>query len=656
MDTFVRNAPQPVRGPAATLAMLAAVLGGSAPPARAAGGFDVKAHYQKSEHMVPMRDGVRLHTTVYTPRRSDEKFPFLLLRTPYSCQPYGPDADWERLGPSPHSSQFEEEGFIFVFQDVRGKFRSEGNFLVMRPHRPHKTGTETDESSDTYDTIDWLLEHMPGHNGRVGMIGMSYPGFQVVHGMLESHPALRAASPQAAPLDMFLGDDFHHNGAFRLAYSFQWLAGNATVRIGPYEDKPRIFNPPTPDGYRFFLDLGPLANADRRYLRGRVPEWNCYMVHPDYDDYWKAQNMSPFLKGITVPALHVAGWFDAEDFYGPMMIYQRIEETTRNNRGTLVVGPFSHGGWNGDPDGNALGRIKFAGSPAAWFRDEVQLPFFRKHLKDKGNLELPEALVYETGANRWRAYDRWPPAGRTAERRLYLRTGGRLAFELPPGDGTDGADSFDSNPAKPVPATAEVRFGTGYLWMVEDQRFVANRPDVLVYQTEPLAEDLVVAGAPVARVFLTSTGTDADVVVKLIDVYPDDAPAGMGGYQMLLAGEVFRAKYRHSFERPEPLVPGRTATVEIDLRDRFHRFLKRHRIMVQVQATWFPVIDVNPGQFGDIYAMSKDRYRKTTLTVRRRGIEASYVSLPVMRDPPGESEAVTTLGTEAVPSPEEGFR
>jgi hypothetical protein len=391
------------------------------------------------------------------------------------------------------------------------------------------------------------------------MIGTSYAGFQVVHGLLEPHPALNAASPQVPSLDMFIGDDFHHNGAFRLAYSFLWLAGSAATREGPYDTNHRIFNAPSPDGYRFFLDLGPLSNTDSRYFHGHVPEWNRYMAHPDYDGYWRCQNVSPYLKGINIPTLHVAGWFDAEDFYGPMTIYQRIEATTPNNRSTLVVGPFSHSGWNDHPDGNALGRIKFAGSPCSEFRNNVQFPFFRKYLKGKGELNIPEALVYETGANRWRSFDRWPPRERTVERKLYLRAGGLLAFE-PPGQGeSDGSDSYVSDPAKPVPATAEIRFGNGHLWMIEDQRFAANRPDVLVYQSEPLPKDLVVAGPPIAKLTVASTGSDADFIVKLIDVYPDDSTDAMGGYQMLLAGEVFRAKYRNSFEKPEPLSPGRPA-------------------------------------------------------------------------------------------------
>ena len=319
------------------LLLFAAAAAGAAPS------YDVKANYRKAEYMIPMRDGVKLHTTVYTPRNPSGKLPFLLLRTPYGTGPYGTDAYRSNLGPSPHSFEFETEGFLFVFQDVRGKFKSEGEFTVMRPHNPRKQGAATDESSDTYDTIDWLLKNIPDHNGRAGQIGTSYPGFQTVMGMIDAHPALKASSPQASPSDMFLGDDFHHNGAFRLSYTFSWLSRSARVRTGPNDKDSVTFEPGTPDSYRFFLELGPLSNVNKRYFLGQVPSWNEYMEHPDYDEFWKSQNMLPHLKGIAHPVLNVAGWFDAEDFYGPMSIYERIEKQNPGNRSTLVVGPFSHG-------------------------------------------------------------------------------------------------------------------------------------------------------------------------------------------------------------------------------------------------------------------------------------------------------------------------
>jgi len=601
--------------------------------------YDVRAHYRKSEHMVPMRDGVKLHTTVYAPRESAEKLPFLLLRTPYGTGPYGPDAYRNNLGPSTHSSAFEKEGFIFVFQDVRGKFRSEGEFVVMRPYKPNKSGRETDESSDTYDTIEWLLHNIPNHNGRVGQLGTSYPGFQTVMGMIDAHPALKAASPQASPADMYIGDDFHHNGAFRLAYTFGWLSGNARLRRGPSQSDAYPFDPGTPDGYKFFLDLGPLSNANKRFFHDQVPEWNNFMAHPDYDNYWQKQNVLPHLTNITLPVLNVAAWFDAEDFYGPMSIYETIEKTTPKNRSILVVGPFSHGGWNSHPDGNSLGNIRFAGEPAVYFRDRVQFPFFLYHLKGKGTLDLPEALAYETGSNRWRSFDRWPPTNRTAETKVYFRAGGKLSFSPPSESEPQAFDSYASDPVKPVPSTAEIRFMPGHLWMVEDQRFSATRPDVLVYQSDELAEDLTFSGRVLANLFVATSGTDSDFVVKLIDVYPGNAPdfnpgVRMGHYQMLLSAEVFRAKYRNSFSKPQPMAPNKPTAIRIDLRDKSHRFLKGHWIMVHVQSTWFPVIDRNPQVFLNIYEAKESDYRKALQRVYRSRSFPSHLVLSKIENLP----------------------
>jgi uncharacterized protein len=603
---------------------------------QAAPAYDVKANYRKSEDAVAMREGVKLHTTIYAPVRTDEKFPILLLRTPYGTGPYGPDNYRTALGPSSHSYEFEKEGFIFVFQDVRGKFKSEGSFTVMRPHKPRKGAMETDESSDTYDTIEWLVKHVPNNNGRIGMIGTSYPGFQVVHGMIDAHPALKAASPQASPSDMWLGDDFHHNGAFRLMYTFSWLSGSARARTGPTESDRGRFDPGTPDGYRFFLELGPVMNVNARYFHDEVPEWNTYLKHPDYDAYWEAQNMLPYLDGIQMPVLNVAGWFDAEDFYGPMTIYREIEKRNPTNRSTLVVGPWSHGGWNSHPDGRSLGHIQFDEATATYFRQEVQFPFFVHHLKDKGSLNLPEVLAFETGGNTWKRFDAWPHHTQSETRRLFLRANGGLAFEAPPST-EEGADNYVSDPAKPVPYTAETRFTQGHLWMLEDQRFASTRPDVLVYQTDELREDVTISGPIQAKLWVASSGTDADFIVKLIDVYPGTAkdnepnPAGVriGHFQMLVSAEVFRAKYRNSFSKPEALVPNEPATITIALPDRNHRFLKGHRLMVQIQSTWFPVIDRNPQVFTNINEAGESDFRPATQRVYRGGSRASHLLVPV---------------------------
>ncbi|MGQ0766978.1 MAG: CocE/NonD family hydrolase [Gemmatimonadota bacterium] len=612
------------------LALAAAVL---APRAVSAQEFDLKASYTKQEHMVAMRDGVRLYTIVYAPRDTTRTWPIILLRTPYSIRPYEPDVYRRVLGPS---SEFDREGYVFVFQDVRGKFRSEGEFEVMRPFKPVKTSArDVDESTDTHDTIEWLLANIPGNNGRVGMWGVSYPGWQTVMGMLDAHPALKAASPQASPSDMFIGDDFHHNGAFRLAYAFSWLAGNARTRTGPATTGNTAFAYGTPDGYRFFMEAGAAGSIDSLYFHGQVPAWNDFMKHPDYDDYWKQQNVLKDLGRVPadLPILNVAGWFDAEDFYGPMSIYYTLEKLKPGNKSVLAVGPWLHGGWNSMP-GDQLGHIRFGSQTSRWFQTEIQFPFFQCHLKGECSKQIAEATVFETGTNQWRRYETWPPRN-VGERKLYFHANGRLSFEPPR---TAGNDVFVHDPARPVPFSAETRTTQGHLWMIEDQRFAAMRPDVLVYETEPLTEDVTIAGPIIASLHAATSGTDADFVVKLIDVLPGDTPnndpnpAGvqMGHFQMLLAGEVFRAKYRQSYEKPVPMVPSQPARIEFDLRDRYHTFRKGHRIMVQVQSTWFPVIDRNPGVFTNIYQASPSDYRRTTQQVYRSPARPSHITVKVV--------------------------
>ena len=590
--------------------------------------------YSKKEYMVPMRDGVELFTQVYAPTDTSQAFPILLRRTPYGIPPYGENIYRPSPGPS---WSFAEEGYIFVHQDCRGQFRSEGEFVVMKPYQPDKrTPQDVDESSDTYDTIEWLLKNIPNHNGRVGQWGISYPGWHTVMGMIDAHPALKASSPQASPADMWIGDDFHHNGAFRLMYTFDWLAASARVRTSSSGTSRGRWSYGTPDGYGFFIELGPVANADRLYFEKSVPTWNDYMTHGDYDEYWKRQNVLPHLRDIRHPVLNVAGWFDAEDFYGPMSIYRALEANNPVNKSSLVVGPWLHGGW-ASMDGDVLGNIRFGVKTGEDYRERVELPFFNFYLKDKGTLELPEALVFETGSNRWISYDRWPPR-HTEERKCYLRADGKLSFELPPESDNRAADSYTSNPRKPVPWSSEIRTTQGHLWMVEDQRFAARRPDVLVYQSDALTEDLTIAGPIIASLYVSTTGTDADWVVKLIDVYPGDSPdprpnpanVRMGDFQMLLAGEVFRSKYRNSFEKPEPLVPNTVARIEFDLRDRNHCFLKGHRIMVQIQSTWFPLIDRNPQTFVDIYSARQEDFRSAVHTVHRSSLHPSHLKLNVI--------------------------
>jgi putative CocE/NonD family hydrolase len=594
----------------------------------------VLEHYSKREYEISMRDGVKLFTQVYTPKDKTKKYPILLFRTPYSIRRYGPTNYRNVLGPNEF---YVKEGFIFVYQDVRGKFKSEGEFIVMRPHQTDKQSTQdTDESSDTYDIIEWLLQNIQNHNGRVGQWGISYPGWQTVMGMIDAHPAMKASSPQASPSDMWIGDDFHHNGAFRLMYTFGWLSNNARVRKGTSATHSARFTYGTPDGYKFFLELGPVSNVDKKYFHKQVPTWNEYMEHGDYDEYWQEKNVLQYLNNITHPILNVAGWFDAEDFYGPMSIYYTMEQKNPNNKSTLVIGPWLHGGWAG-MDGDNLGNIQFKEKTGVYFREKIELPFFNYYLKDKGELGLPEALVFETGSNQWRSYDHWPPS-ESVEKNLYFHADGLISFTPPSEESEQAFDSYVSDPNRPVPWSADIRTSQGHLWMIEDQRFASMRPDVLVYKSEVLTEDITIAGPIIAELFVATTGEDADWIVKLIDVYPGDAPDNspnpnnvrMGDFQMLLAGEVFRSKYRNSYENPEPMAPNKVTKIAYDLRDKAHSFRKGHRIMVQVQSTWFPVIDRNPQKFIDIYHAQEDDFQKAVHKVYRSKEFASHLRVHVM--------------------------
>lgn len=596
--------------------------------------FDINKDYIKSEHMVPMRDGIKLYTQVYSPTDNSQKYPVMLFRTPYSIGDYGPEINRKTLGPN---EMYAPEGFIFVYQDVRGKFKSEGEFIVMRPHIVDKQSPQdTDESSDTYDTIEWILKNVPNHNGRVGQWGISYPAFQTVMGMIDAHPAMKASSPQASPSDMWIGDDFHHNGAFRLMYTFGWLAGNAAVRSGPSESRGERFDYGTEDGYQFFLELGPVSNVDKKYFHQQVPTWNEYMEHGDYDEYWKKQNVLPHLKNIDHAVLNVAGWFDAEDFYGPMSIYYAIEKFNPENKSILVVGPWRHGGWAGGK-GDSLGLVRFNSDTSIHFRQEVEFPFFLFHLKGEGNSSLSEAIVFETGTNQWKRYTQWPPAD-TEEKNLYFRENKSLSFEASKSDSPQPFDSFISDPNDPVPYSANIGTHQGHTWMVEDQRFVADRPDVLVYQTEVLTEDITIAGPMIADLFVSTTGTDADWIVKVIDVFPENSPEIIpdesndttGHFQMLVGADVFRGKYRHSYEQPEPFIPGEIARITYDLRDKYHCFRKGHRIMVHIQSTWFPLIDHNPQKFTDIYHAEESDFQKAEHTLYRSDELSSHIKILVL--------------------------
>jgi hypothetical protein len=593
--------------------------------------FDVKANYDKREVMIPMRDGVKLFTIIYTPKDASSRYPFLLTRTAYGIPPYGPDDYRPVLGPN---LEFTREKYIFVYQDTRGKFKSEGQFVH---HVPFVRGAGTpNESADTFDTIDWLLKNVPNHNGRVGQWGISWAGWEVSMGMIDAHPALKASSPQAPPQDQFLGDDYHSGGAYQLMYAFEWLSTNARARTAPSESDVQHFDYGTPDGYRFFLDLGAAANASR-YFGDAVPTWNDHMRHGTYDEYWQSRNVPKDLVDIRHPVLIVAAWFDAQDFYGPFRMYRAMLDKNPDNATYFVVGPWLHGGW-ARSDGETLGNIGFGSKTGVHFRQEIELPFFNYYLKDKGRLNLSKVTVFETGGNRWHSYDQWPPK-KAGSRNLYLHANGKLAFSPPSAPSPVDFDSYVSDPRKPVPYTGEITTSEGHLFMVDDQRFAATRPDVLFYESDPLAEDLTVAGPIAAHLNVSTSGTDSDWVVKVIDEYPGDAPdpvpnprnVRMGGFQMLLAGDILRGKFRNSFSKPEPMVPDKVATIEFPLGDKYHTFLKRHRIMVQIQSSWFPMFDRNPQTFVDVYHAKQSDYRKARQKVFRSRDLPSYVTLKVLK-------------------------
>ena len=577
--------------------------------------FDVKAHYTKTEQLIPMRDGVKLFTSIYVSKDTAQKYPIMLIRTPYTVAPYGTDAYKENLGPSP---AFAREGYIFVYQDVRGRWLSEGEYVNVRPHRAQKSGTkDIDESTDTYDTVEWLLKNVPNHNGRVGMWGISYPGFYVSAGIIDSHPAIKAASPQAPIADWFIGDDFHHNGALFLPHGFNFLASFGRPRPKPTTQAPPRFEHGTPDGYKFFLEMGPLKNANERYFKDEVAFWNEMMAHPNYDEYWQARNLLPHLKNVKTAVMTVGGWFDAEDLYGALKTYDSIERKNPGIYNVLVMGPWFHGGW-ARGDGEGLGDVRFGAKTSAFYRDQIELPFFNFHLKDKGELKLPEAYVFRTGANVWEQRAEWPPKNAAAQS-LYFHANGRLAL-TPQGESATAFDEYISDPNKPVPVTTKTAIGMTREYMVEDQRHAATRPDVLVYQTDALSEDVTIAGPIVANLFVSTTGTDSDFVVKLIDVFPDDAPDNepnpsdvrMAGYQMLIRGEPMRARFRNSFTNPEPMRPGEVDKIEFTLPDAFHTFKKGHRVMIQIQSTWFPLVDRNPQKFVDINKATEADFQKAT--------------------------------------------
>ena len=617
--------------------------------------YEVKEHYTKYEYRIAMRDGVRLFTAVYVPKDSSHSYPFLIDRTPYSVAPYGVDQYRTQLGPS---REFDKGGYIFVFQDVRGRFMSEGVFTEMRPHIDNKKSkTDVDDSSDLYDTIEWLLKNIPNNNGKAGIWGISYPGFFTSASMIDSHPALKAASPQAPMTDLFMGDDAYHGGAFMLAANFGFYGFFRPQANPELPPKVRVpFDYGTQDGYQFFLNAGTLENLSKM-LGGRAELWLDQVHHDTYDDYWKARNLAAHTKNIHCAVLTVGGWYDAEDLQGPFTLFHAVEKDNPGIFNALVVGPWVHGGWY-RYDGNRLGRVSFASNTGDHYRKNILFPFFEQFLKGGADAKLPKAYVFETGSNVWRQYDAWPPK-HTERQKLYLHGEGVLSFE-PSKDDATAYDEYVSDPNKPVPFVNYVAQDVPQEYMVSDQRFAASRTDVLTYETAVLQQDVTIVGPVSPRLFVSTTGTDSDWDVKLIDVYPTDYPQSkldepqqeergkpqtdvglpsftMGGYQQLVRGEPFRGKFRHSFEKPEAFTPGKVEEVAFAMQDVNHTFRRGHRIMVQVQSSWFPLTDRNPQTFLNIPDAKPSDFVKATQRLYHGAGQASGIEVHVLT-PTGDAE------------------
>jgi uncharacterized protein len=576
--------------------------------------------WNKTEVMIPMRDGVRLHTIIYAPKNPAGKLPLLIERSPY-----GFTGDKVEKSLTGRYLQLADEGFIFVFQDIRGRYESEGQFEMTRAPRDRSKSGSIDEATDAYDTIDWLIKNVPNHNGRAGMLGISYGGWLTAMALMEPHPALKAVSEQASPADMFLGDDFHHNGAFRLSYGFEYVSRMETGKVQFKFDFDKY------DTFDWYLSQGPLSAIDQKYFHGEKPTWNNFVNHPNYDSFWKAQVVNLILKKTTVPNLNVAGWWDQEDYYGPMKIYDTLEkQDAQDHKNYLVVGPWRHGGWGAA--GTKLGPIEFGGDQSLYYREKIEAPWFAYWLKDKGQLKQPEAMTFETGRNTWESYEAWPPRKGIEDRKLNFAGNSKLSFD-PSRDGETGFDSYISDPAHPVPyrnPPIPATYAPGSQWpewLVQDQRFVNHRPDVLDLATEPLSADVTIAGDVVAHIFASTTGSDADWIVKLIDAYPENDEK-LPGYQLMISNDVFRGRFRNSFEKPERIEPGKVYEYTIDLHSANHVFRPGHRIMVQVQSTWFPLIDRNPQTYVDnIYKATAADYQPATQKIYHK----SYIELPVKR-------------------------
>ncbi|MBE0552028.1 MAG: CocE/NonD family hydrolase [Ignavibacterium sp.] len=595
----------------------------------------VKENYNKKEYMIEMRDGVKLFTSVYTPKDKSIEYPILLTRTPYSSGPYGEDKYARFLGAS---REFIQEGFIFVFQDVRGRYMSEGEFDNMRPHNPNKKSkNDIGESSDTYDTIEWLINNIENNNKKVGIWGNSYPGFYALMGTIDAHPNIVCASPQAPISDWFVGDDMHHNGAFSVLMSFNFFKQFGKPRPEPLTKYPPAAEYPSPDAYNFFLEHTPIKKLNEKILKNEIPFWDSIMAHGNYDYYWKSRSNLQHLKNIKPALLLVGGWYDAEDLYGPLHIYKTIEQNDNPNNTRLVMGPWTHGSWVW-AKGDSLGDFYFGGNTADYYRKEILLPFFKYHLKGEGSLNLNDSYVFDTGKNEWSNYPTWPPKN-VSEVKYYFQSNEKLNNQTPKDE--KSFTEYICDPFNPVPYTAKFEDSKSFyneVHLIEDQRYVSTRPDVLTFESEVLTQNVTIAGPIIANLFVSTTGTDADFVVKVIDVYPDDekdpdpnpAQVEMGGYERLVRTEIMRGKFRNSYEFPEPFEPNKVTEVRINLNDAFHTFKAGHKIMIQVSSSYFPFFDVNPNTFCDIYNADKDKFVKAMIKIYHNKDYRSKIILNVI--------------------------
>jgi putative CocE/NonD family hydrolase len=586
---------------------------------------DTRIQFARTEARIKMRDGAQLYTVIFAPENQTEALPMILNRTPYGVK------GWSSGRLNGARKELVQEGFIFVFQDIRGKFESEGEFVMVRPPRAVRDAKSVDESTDTYDTIDWLVKNVPKNNGRVGIMGTSYDGWLSTMALIESHPALKASSPQAPVADFWMGDDFFHNGAFRQSYGHEWVKSLESSRTGENTTFGKT------DAYDWYLNLKTLSNLTTQ-LGGRLPTWNAFIAHPSYDSYWRQRAVKTYLKEVTVPTLVVGGFWDQEDLYGALTTYQVLEKLDKRNLVSLVEGPWNHGGWGGR--GRRLADVDFGSDTGRYYRKEIEAPWFAYHLKNKGQLKQAEATVFQSGSNKWMTYDAWSPRRNMQKRELYLQANRGLSFAKPQAKKADGDfDSYVSDPANPVPyrkrpveATYDPNGSRWYTWLAQDQRFLGERADVLTFQTEPLQENVTITGDIIAHLFASTTGTDSDWVVKLIDVYPSEYPADakLAGYQLMVASEIFRGRYLKSFERPEAIVPGRVNEYTIDLHGNNYSFLKGHRIMVQIQSSWFPLYDRNPQKFVDnIFLAKESDFQTATQRIYRSNRYPTRLSVSV---------------------------